>query len=194
MKRQNEIAKRKFDFPSFGSKFPSFFESKLFDSSFDDMIKGFFTESKFPMPALLGESSMLPCDVKIVNDKDGNLEKTIIEYAAAGYEEKDIAVTVDDQDESLHINISKEVNEEDKNVKFLQKRISKRSFSASYSLTDVDTKNIVVKFEKGIVSIELPHKKQNTPKGERLLPVNQHLLATIAAKKEKDEDLGMYRG
>ncbi len=183
---RNELTTRNFDFPSFGGRFPSLFDTKAFDALFNSLM-GSIKEDNWTVSHLLGNTSGLPCDLKVVNDAQGAPIKTIIEYAIAGYSDNDILVTVDDDKELLNIIVSKTEAEEDKNAKFLQKRILKRSFNASYNLTGIDSKNIIANTKDGVLKVELPHLKIDNGKTvTRRIDINASN-KVIAASKNLDQ-------
>ncbi len=178
---RNELTTRTFDFPSFDGRFPSLFNTKAYDGLFDALMRS-ITEDKWNVDLVLGNTSGLPCDLKVINDDQGNPLKTVIEYAIAGYSDNDVLIEVDDDNESLNISVEKVDNEEDKNAKFLQKRISKRSFKASYNLTGIDSKAITATTQDGVLKITLPHVKTEPKKSKtRQIELNTHKRVQIAS-------------
>jgi HSP20 family protein len=126
---------------------PALFNDSWFKSLFGDV------EKAFDIP-----NAVYPYNVKAVTNSNGEPQKYIVEVALAGISKNNIDVKV--RDGHLYINISKEENEEEKNVSYVRKGISKRKGSLSFVLNEnTDPKNITSSYMDGLLRVTVPVKQ-----------------------------------
>ena len=104
----------------------------------------------------------------------------VVEAEVAGYDEKDIAISVEKHvltlasDEKNMKKVNQEENEAEKKEerKYLMREISRPSFSRSFTLpADVDEEHIKAESKNGILTITLP-KTEKAQKGRIEVKIN----------------------
>jgi HSP20 family protein len=126
---------------------PALFNDNWFKNTFGDFDKA------FDVP-----NAVYPYDVKKINNKNGNCDKYIIEVALAGVGKNNIDVKV--RDRNLTIDVLKEEENDDKNLSYVRKGISKRKGSLSFVLNEnTDPKRISSKYTDGLLQVTVPVKQ-----------------------------------
>lgn len=94
----------------------------------------------------------------LVNVKE-NEKEFLLEVAAPGLQKEDFKLQVEDGVLSISAEI-KTQSETDENTKYTRKEFSYQSFRKSFTLNkeNVDTENIVAKYENGILNVSIPKK------------------------------------
>ena len=115
----------------------------LFDEMFNDP---FFTR---------GESKLMKTDIKEKGDK------YLLEVDLPGYEKENIKIEIDDGYLTVHASMNKDVNESDKNSKYVHKERYVGECSRSFYVgEDINEEDIKASFKNGTLKIELPKKDQ----------------------------------
>lgn len=135
------------------NRFPTLFPTN-FEKDFDDIFSGF--EKSFAR-----NTFTYPCDVydKMKGDKKIS---TVIEIAAAGFKKEDCKISVKGDVLTLKLgkqNDAPETAQDGDGItrKYLSKKIANRTAMFSWTLAqNIDIKKIGVKYEDGILKIELP--------------------------------------
>ncbi len=118
-------------------------EFDLFDEMFNDP---FFTR---------GESKLMKTDIKEKGDK------YLLEVDLPGYEKEDIKIEIDDGYLTVHASMNKNVDESDKNSKYVHKERYVGECSRSFYVgEEINEEDIKASFKNGTLKIELPKKDQ----------------------------------
>ena len=118
-------------------------EFDLFDEMFNDP---FFTR---------GESKLMKTDIKEKGDK------YLLEVDLPGYEKENIKIEIDDGYLTVHASMNKDVDESDKNSKYVHKERYVGECSRSFYVgEDINEEDIKASFKNGTLKIELPKKDQ----------------------------------
>ena len=126
---------------------PALFNDNWFNNVFGEF------EKAFDVP-----NAVYPYNVKTVKDKDNNLKEYVVEVALAGVGKNNIDVKV--RQGHLNIDILKEDKDDDKNVSYVKKGISKRKGSLSFVLNEnTDAKNITSNYTDGLLRVTVPVKQ-----------------------------------
>ena len=114
-------------------------EFDLFDEMFNDP---FFTR---------GESKLMKTDIKEKGDK------YLLEVDLPGYEKENIKIEIDDGYLTVHASMNKDVDESDKNSKYVHKERYVGECSRSFYVgEDINEEDIKASFKNGTLKIELP--------------------------------------
>ena len=118
-------------------------EFDLFDEMFNDP---FFTR---------GENKLMKTDIKEKGDK------YLLEVDLPGYEKEDIKIEIDDGYLTVHASMNKDVDESDKNSKYVHKERYVGECSRSFYVgEEINEEDIKASFKNGTLKIELPKKEQ----------------------------------
>ncbi len=118
-------------------------EFDLFDEMFNDP---FFTR---------GENKLMKTDIKEKGDK------YLLEVDLPGYEKEDIKIEIDDGYLTVHASMNKNVDESDKNSKYVHKERYVGECSRSFYVgEEINEEDIKASFKNGTLKIELPKKDQ----------------------------------
>ena len=118
-------------------------EFDLFDEMFNDP---FFTR---------GESKLMKTDIKEKGDK------YLLEVDLPGYEKENIKIEIDDGYLTVHASMNKNVDESDKDSKYVHKERYVGECSRSFYVgEDIDQEDIKASFKNGTLKIEVPKKDQ----------------------------------
>ena len=118
-------------------------EFDLFDEMFNDP---FFTR---------GENKLMKTDIKEKGDK------YLLEVDLPGYEKEDIKIEIDDGYLTVHASMNKNVDESDKNSKYVHKERYVGECSRSFYVgEEINEEDIKASFKNGTLKIELPKKEQ----------------------------------
>ncbi len=98
--------------------------------------------------------SDMKCDVY---EKDGNYN---IELDIPGYNKEDITLECDDGILSITAEKKNEVNEEDKDKKYIRRERVYGKVTRTFSFADIDEENIDAEFNNGILKITIPKTKK----------------------------------
>jgi len=95
-------------------------------------------------------------------------DKYVMESELPGFEKEDIKLDINDS--YLVISAEHEQKEEhkDENGKYIRKERHFGSYKRSFDISDVDADNISAEYKNGILTIDLPKKKPETPVSKRL--------------------------
>lgn len=122
--------------------------SMMTPSLFDDFFKPW--NEWFDKPALFERMMTMP----VVNVGE-NMDSYIVSLAAPGIKKEDFKIGIEGN--MLTISCEKEMEEEQKNVKFTRKEYSFYSFSRSFTIPeDVRMDAIDAHYENGVLNIMLP--------------------------------------
>ena len=122
--------------------------SMMTPSLFDDFFKPW--NEWFDKPALFERMMTMPA----VNVGE-NMDNYIVSLAAPGLKKEDFKIGIEGN--MLTISCQKEVEEEEKNVKFTRKEYNFYSFSRSFTIPeDVKLDAIDAHYENGVLNIMLP--------------------------------------
>jgi HSP20 family protein len=122
--------------------------SMMTPSLFDDFFKPW--NEWFDKPALFERMKTMPA----VNIGE-NMDNYIVSLAAPGLKKEDFKIGIEGN--MLTISCQKEVEEEEKNVKFTRKEYNFYSFSRSFTIPeDVKLDAIDAHYENGVLNIMLP--------------------------------------
>ena len=117
-------------------------EFDLFDEMFNDP---FFTR---------GENKLMKTDIKEKGDK------YLLEVDLPGYEKEDIKIEIEDGYLTVHANMNKNIDESDKDSKFVHKERYVGECSRSFYVgEDISEEDIKAKFKNGTLKLELPKKE-----------------------------------
>ena len=118
-------------------------EFDLFDEMFNDP---FFTR---------GENKLMKTDIKEKGDK------YLLEVDLPGYEKENIKIEIDDGYLTVHASMNKDVDESDKNSKYVHKERYVGECSRSFYVgEEINEEDIKASFKNGTLKIELPKKDQ----------------------------------
>ena len=118
-------------------------EFDLFDEMFNDP---FFTR---------GENKLMKTDIKEKGDK------YLLEVDLPGYEKENIKIEIDDGYLTVHASMNKNVDESDKNSKYVHKERYVGECSRSFYVgEEINEEDIKASFKNGTLKIELPKKDQ----------------------------------
>lgn len=118
-------------------------EFDLFDEMFNDP---FFTR---------GESKLMKTDIKEKGDK------YLLEVDLPGYEKENIKIEIDDGYLTVHASMNKNVDESDKDSKYVHKERYVGECSRSFYVgEEINEEDIKASFKNGTLKIELPKKDQ----------------------------------
>ena len=133
--------------------------SSHFPSIFSDDIWGEFDKLFSTATKAFPASTSIPYDVKRYDDK------TVVEFAVAGFKKSDIGIEV----ENGIISIRGQITSDKKDpAEFMRKGISKRNFEYSFSLSEwVDEDGINANVEDGILSVVIPNKPEAIEKKKK---------------------------
>ena len=122
--------------------------SMMTPSLFDDFFKPW--NEWFDKPALFERMMTMPA----VNVRE-NMDNYIVSLAAPGLKKEDFKISIEGN--MLTISCQKEVEEEEKNVKFTRKEYNFYSFSRSFTIPeDVKLDAIDAHYANGVLNIMLP--------------------------------------
>ena len=118
-------------------------EFDLFDEMFNDP---FFTR---------GENKLMKTDIKEKGDK------YLLEVDLPGYEKENIKIEIDDGYLTVHASMNKNVDESDKDSKYVHKERYIGECSRSFYVgEEINEEDIKASFKNGTLKIELPKKDQ----------------------------------
>lgn len=98
----------------------------------------------------------MKCDIY---EKNGDYH---IEMDIPGYSKEDIKVEVNDDTLTIVAEKNEEINEEDKN--YIHRERSYGRYQRTFSLKDLDSKNIDAEFNNGVLKITVPKKEETDNK------------------------------
>ncbi len=94
-------------------------------------------------------------------------EKYVMESELPGFEKEDISIDIKDS----YLVISAErrnTDEKNDSDKYIRRERSYSSYKRSFDISDVNTEGINAEYKNGVLTIELPKKKQEEPITKRL--------------------------
>ena len=148
------------------NRLPSLFP-QIFDKNFEDVFTSFDRE--------LGRTDNLTYPTDIYDKYDGDKKiATVIEIAAAGFKKEECKVSV--KDDILTLKLVKQdskapTDSEGITRKYHAKKIAYRTATFSWTLAqNVEKEKISVKYEDGVLKIELPIAQLNEPQ-EKLIEI-----------------------
>ena len=127
----------------------------LFDEMFNDP---FFTR---------GESKLMKTDIKEKGDK------YLLEVDLPGYEKENIKIEIDDGYLTVHASMNKDVNESDKNSKYVHKERYVGECSRSFYVGEnVKEDEVKASFKNGTLKLVVPKKDQKElDSGDNFIPI-----------------------
>ena len=121
---------------------------------FNDMDKDFFSGA---MPA-----NACRTDIKDAGDK------YVMESELPGFEKEDITLDINGTYLTISAEHKTETENKDEESKYIRKERTFGSYKRSFDISDVDTEGISAEYKNGILIIDLPKKKPETPLAKRL--------------------------
>ena len=121
---------------------------------FNDMDKDFFSGA---MPA-----NACRTDIKDAGDK------YVMESELPGFEKEDISLDINGSYLTISAEHKTETENKDEESKYIRKERTYGSYKRSFDISDVDTEGISAEYKNGILIIDLPKKKPETPLAKRL--------------------------
>ncbi len=118
--------------------------------------RNFFLDDVFDDFLPSKETNGLKCDIY---EKDNQYH---IEMDAYGFDKKD--VNIEYNDNYLTISVSKNEEKSDESKNYIRKERYSREFKRSFYIGDVNSENIVAKFDDGILKITLPKEEAKETK------------------------------
>lgn len=112
-----------------------------------------FDDSLFDFVPTRMDSTM-KCDIY---EKEGNYH---IEMDLPGYKKEDISIETSDGYLTIKAEKKSEINEEDTERNYIRRERTYGTYERSFSLGDLDQKNIDATFNNGILSIVVPKKAE----------------------------------
>ena len=95
-------------------------------------------------------------------------DKYVLIADMPGFSKDDIKIDIDDNTLTLSAERHSEHEEKDKKGKFLRCERSYGSYSRSFSLNGVDAEGIKAKYDNGVLTLNLPKQKVESPKTKHL--------------------------
>jgi len=130
----------------------------LFSPSF---LRDLFSDLDSP-EAPYNVKSIYPYDLMIIKDKEGELEKFQLNFALSGFLKEDISVEIIDSE--LLIEVENKRTEVDYD-KFVHNGIAHRGMKVKFKIgSSIDKENIAMKYENGLLMIDIPVKPKETYK------------------------------
>lgn len=126
----------------------------------DLMPRKFFMDDIFDdfMPEMKPKHNPMKCDIY---EKDG---KYHIEMDIPGYSKEDIKIEAKKEELTITAEKSKEVNEEDKDKKYIHKERSYGKYQRSFYLKNLDSEAVEAEFNNGVLKIIVPKKDEEESK------------------------------
>lgn len=124
----------------------------------DRVFEDFFNDHTFPV--VFGDNDRIRVDVK------ENDQEYIVEAELPGVKKEEINVELIDG--RLRIAVQKNEETEEKQENYLRKERRSASMVRSFMVKDVVDDNITAKFENGLLTLVLPKKEEDAPKGKRI--------------------------
>ena len=126
----------------------------------------FFNDSFFNSFNLGRQSASCPA-VNIMEDE----KEFRIDVAAPGLSKKDIQIDLDD--DVLTISSEQKDEREEKDRRYMRREFSYNSFKRSFQLPDtIDQESIKASHESGILTIQLPKKKEVVQKASKQIEIS----------------------
>lgn len=136
--------------------------SRSFLSPFRDMdnlARAFFDE-----PFFSEKTQIRPFKTDIRKTEEGYL----LEADLPGFDKKDIGVELKDDVLTIKAERHSEVEDKDKQDNFVRIERSFGSYERSFDVSGIDTEKIAVKYENGVLSLNLPEKEPVVPETRTL--------------------------
>ena len=129
-------------------------EFDLFDEMFNDP---FFTR---------GENKLMKTDIKEKGDK------YLLEVDLPGYEKEDIKIEIDDGYLTVHASMNKNIDESDKDSKYVHKERYVGECSRSFYVgEDIKEEDIKASFKNGTLKLELPKKEMKKEDSKKYIEI-----------------------
>lgn len=123
-------------------------------NAFDDLDKSFFGDS---MP-------INSCRTDIRDDG----EKYVMESELPGFEKEDIKLDINGSQLTIAAEHSTNNDEKDEKGNYIRRERRFGSYKRSFDISDVDAEGITAEYKNGVLVLELPKKKPETPLSKRL--------------------------
>ena len=123
-------------------------------NAFDDFDKSFFGDS---MP-------INTCRTDIRDDG----EKYVMESELPGFEKEDIKLDINGSQLTIAAEHSTNNDEKDEKGNYIRRERRFGSYKRSFDISDVDAEGITAEYKNGVLVLELPKKKPETPLSKRL--------------------------
>ena len=123
-------------------------------NAFDDLDKSFFGDS---MP-------INSCRTDIRDDG----EKYVMESELPGFEKEDIKLDINGSQLTIAAEHSTNKDEKDEKGNYIRRERRFGSYKRSFDISDVDAEGITAEYKNGVLVLELPKKKPETPLSKRL--------------------------
>lgn len=135
--------------------------SALFPSKRDfmDLNRNFFGDS---FDRLFNEMNTFNVDIK---ESDDAYE---LEADLPGLTKEDVKLDYKDNVLSIEAYKEEKAEKEDKDRNYIRRERSTRSYSRQFIFKDIDEDNISAKFDKGVLTIELPKKDKTGTESKRI--------------------------
>lgn len=136
--------------------------SRSFWSPFRDMDN--LTRAFFDEPFFSEKTQVRPFKTDIRKTEEGYL----LEADLPGFDKKDIGVELKDDVLTIKAQRHSEVEDKDKQDNFVRIERSFGSYERSFDVSGIDTDKIAVKYENGVLSLNLPEKEPVIPETRTL--------------------------
>jgi HSP20 family molecular chaperone IbpA len=148
------------DYPIYDWNYPWNYSSELYKAyeKLIDLIKELNLGGKTKLPVEFVSNSYPPANIYI---NQGNM---VYEFAIAGYEEKEVELTF--EDDYLVLKLKKEEDTEEKDKKYLQKGIKRALSNESkyyIAVAKYDIRSSKAFFDKGILKVVVPAREEAKP-------------------------------
>lgn len=95
-------------------------------------------------------------------------DKFVMESELPGFEKEDIKLDIDGGYLVISAEHSDETENKDDDGKYIRRERTYGSYKRSFDITDIDTDGMSAEYKNGILKIDLPKKKPETPTVKRL--------------------------
>ena len=138
------------------------YDEPLFGGIFSPQLeKAFLNGFEKSSEKVYNVESIYPYDLKIIRNKDKEVTKFILNFALSGFSKDEITVKVIDDD--LKIEVEKQEEKCSDNIEFVHHGIAHRNMKVCFKIGSlVDKENISMKYEDGLLKIDIPVKPKET--------------------------------
>jgi len=112
-------------------------------------------------------SGAMPANACRTDIKDAG-DKYVMESELPGFEKEDISLDINGSYLTISAEHKTETENKDEESKYIRKERTYGSYKRSFDISDVDAEGISAEYKNGILIIDLPKKKPETPLAKRL--------------------------
>ena len=95
-------------------------------------------------------------------------EKYVMESELPGFEKEDIKLDINGSQLTIAAEHSTNKDEKDEKGNYIRRERRFGSYKRSFDISDVDAEGITAEYKNGVLVLELPKKKPETPLSKRL--------------------------